>query len=113
MARLCRERAYGCEAISANAAGPGSRRRVASGWWPPRRTRCGPSTLEFGTTSDGRTLIPCDVTDEFTREALAAEVGRCFDADAAVAALDRLAAERGAPQFLRSNNGLELTGRGA
>lgn len=64
---------------------------------------------QFDTTSDGRQLKLCNVTDEFTREALAMDVERSFDADATIAVLDRLVAERGAPQFIRCDNGPELT----
>ena len=62
-------------------------------------------------TADGRELKFLNVVDEFTREALAIEVDRTIDADETVAVLERLAAERGAPENLRADNGPELTAR--
>lgn len=59
-------------------------------------------------TSDGRTLKLCNVADEFTREALPVDVGRGFDADATDAVLDRIAAHRGAPNFVRCDKGPQL-----
>jgi putative transposase len=62
-------------------------------------------------TADGRELKFLNVVDEFTREALATECERTIDADATVSVLERLVAERGAPENLRSDNGPELTAR--
>jgi putative transposase len=42
-----------------------------------------------------------NVIDEFMRECLAIEVDRSIGADSVVACLDRLAAERGAPAYVR------------
>ena len=65
---------------------------------------------QFDQTTDGRTLKLLNVVDEHTREALAITVDRRIDADATVAVLDRLVAERGAaPRFIRGDNGPELT----
>ena len=64
--------------------------------------------FQFDTTADGRTLKMLNVIDEFTRECLAIEVDRSIDADHVVAVLDRLAAERGAPVFVRFDNGPEF-----
>jgi putative transposase len=60
-------------------------------------------------TDDGRELKFLNVVDEFTREALAVEVDRSINAEETVAVLERLAAERGAPANIRSDNGPELT----
>ncbi len=60
-------------------------------------------------TDDGRELKFLNVVDEFTREALAIEVDRSIDAEQTVAVLERIAAERGAPANIRSDNGPELT----
>ncbi len=49
-----------------------------------------------------------NVIDEFTREALATDVERSIDADGVVACLERLAAERGAPVFVRFDHGPEF-----
>ena len=62
----------------------------------------------FDQTSDGRMLKLLNVIDEYTREALAIEVERSIDADAVVACLERLAAERGAPTYVRFDHGPEF-----
>jgi putative transposase len=64
---------------------------------------------EFDQTEDGRRLKLLNVVDEYTREALAIQVERRIDADATVSVLEGLVAERGAPQFVRCDNGPELT----
>jgi len=63
--------------------------------------------FQFDQTSDGRMLF-LNVLDEFTREALATDVERSIDADGAVRCLDRLAAERGAPVYMRFDHGPEF-----
>jgi len=65
---------------------------------------------QFDQTTDGRILKLLNVVDEHTREALTITVDRRIDADATVAALDRLVAQRGTtPRFIRCDNGPELT----
>lgn len=64
--------------------------------------------FQFDTTADGRTLKMLNVIDEFTREALAIEVGRSINADGVVAVLDRIALGRGAPVYVRFDNGPEF-----
>jgi putative transposase len=65
---------------------------------------------QFDQTTDGRILKLLNVVDEHTREALAITVDRRINADATVAVLDRLVAERQtAPRFIRCDNGPELT----
>ena len=60
-------------------------------------------------TACGRVLKLLNVVDEFTREALEMLVERSIDADTTVSVLERLVAERGAPEYLRMDNGPELT----
>lgn len=60
-------------------------------------------------TEDGRELKFLNIVDEFTREALAIEVDRSINAEETVAVLEHLAAKRGAPANIRSDNGPELT----
>ena len=62
----------------------------------------------FDATEDGRALKLLTVLDEYTRECLALVVGRSLTSHHVVATLDRLVAERGAPSFVRSDNGSEL-----
>jgi transposase InsO family protein len=64
--------------------------------------------FQFDETADQRRLKLLNVVDEFTREALAMRVGRSCDADAVVAVIEALVAERGAPEHLRMDNGPEL-----
>jgi putative transposase len=66
--------------------------------------------FQFDQTADGRILKLLHVVEEFTREALAIECRRRIDADATVAVLERLVAERGtAPRSIRCDNGPEMT----
>ena len=48
------------------------------------------------------------VIDEYTRECLALEVERSTTSSDVIGVLDRLIAERGAPVFIRSDNGPEF-----
>lgn len=60
-------------------------------------------------TDQGIELRFLNIVDEFTREALAIEVGRSFTADATVEVLIELVGRLGAPANIRSDNGPELT----
>ena len=64
--------------------------------------------FQFDTTVDGRTLKLLNVIDEYTRECPAIVVARSIGADQVVATLDRLAADRGVPGFVRFDNGPEF-----
>jgi transposase InsO family protein len=59
-------------------------------------------------TTDGRPLKLLPIEDEYTRECLALDVARSITARDVIRTLDRLFAERGAPGFLRSDNGPEF-----
>jgi putative transposase len=66
--------------------------------------------FQFDVTDDGRAIKLLYVVDEFTREALAMEAERSIDADHVVNVLDRIVAERGGyPEFVRCDNGPEMT----
>jgi putative transposase len=65
--------------------------------------------FQFDVTSTGRTLKLLNITDEFTRESLSDLVDYSIDADRTVEVLDNLVLERGAPEFIRCDNGPELT----
>jgi putative transposase len=92
------------------------RRRLGDSTVPAQRLRAErPNQVwafdfQFDQTADGRVLKLLNVVDEFTREALEMLVERSIDADKAVSVLERLAAERGAPEHLRCDNGPEMTG---
>jgi transposase InsO family protein len=62
-------------------------------------------------TEDGRQLKLLVVIDEFTRECLAAEVGRTFTARDVMLTLQYLFAVRGAPEHVRSDNGPEFVAK--
>lgn len=64
--------------------------------------------FQFDTTVDGRILKLLNIVDEFTRECPAIVVDRSIDADKVVATLEHLAARRGAPAFVRFDNGPEF-----
>jgi putative transposase len=64
--------------------------------------------FQFDETADGRRLKLANIVDEYTREALAMRVGRTCTADDLVDVLEGLVATRGAPQYLRADNGPEL-----
>jgi len=65
----------------------------------------------FDTLADGRSLKCLTVVDEWTRECLAIEVGSGIRAARVVEVLARLVSLRGAPRFLRSDNGPEFVSR--
>jgi putative transposase len=64
--------------------------------------------FQFDQTADAKTLKLLNVIDEHTRECPAIVVDRSIDADKVVATLDRVAAERGAPAYLRFDHGPEF-----
>ena len=66
--------------------------------------------FQFDQTSDGRILKLLNIVDEHSREELGGLVERRIDADRTVAALDDIVTKRGgAPEFIRCDNGPELT----
>lgn len=66
--------------------------------------------FQFDVTATGRTIKILHVVDEHTRESLADVVAYSVDADATVGVLDKIAGERHtSPQFIRCDNGPELT----
>jgi putative transposase len=64
--------------------------------------------FQFDETADGRRLKLTNIVDECTREALAMRVGRSCTADHLVEVIEELVAQRGAPAYLRMDNGPEL-----
>jgi len=65
---------------------------------------------QFDVTARGQIIKILHVVDEFTRESLADVADHSIDADATVAALDKIVGWRGRPpEFVRSDNGPELT----
>ena len=94
--------------------------------YAPKRRRVGESTVPaqrlraerpnhvwaldflFDATSDGRPIKVLTMCDEFTRESIGRRLGRSITADDVVATLDEARRRRGAPQFIRCDNGPEL-----
>ena len=67
--------------------------------------------FQFDDISRGRRIKILNVTDEFTREALAGQVARHLTARDTVEVLEQIAAERGAPTHIRCDNGPEFIAR--
>lgn len=62
-------------------------------------------------TEDGRRLKMMPVVDEHTRECLTIEVECSITAEDVISTLERLFDQRGAPAFVRSDNGPEFVAR--
>jgi putative transposase len=62
----------------------------------------------FDTTSDGRPFKVLSMCDEFSRESIGGEVGRSITADDVTRILDQAYHQRGAPLFIRADNGPEF-----
>jgi putative transposase len=66
--------------------------------------------FQFDQTADGRILKLLNIVDEHSREELGGLVERRIDADRRVSALDDIVAKKGeTPEFIRCDNGPELT----
>lgn len=62
-------------------------------------------------TLDGDTLKILTLTDEFTRQSLALRVAESFTSTDVKVVLQAVVAQRGAPRFIRSDNGSEFIAR--
>ncbi len=62
----------------------------------------------FDQTEEGKRLKWLPICDEFTRESVALEVERRMEARDVVRVLAAAVAERGAPAYIRSDNGPEF-----
>ena len=62
-------------------------------------------------THDGQPIRMLTVIDEYTRESLAIEVQRRLSSQDVLDVLRDLFVERGAPEFIRSDNGAEFTAK--
>lgn len=65
----------------------------------------------FDRTLDGDTLKILTLTDEFTRQSLALRVAESFTSVDVKVVLQAVVAQRGAPRFIRSDNGSEFIAR--
>jgi putative transposase len=88
------------------------RRRVPPGQARPTASRAANHVWAWDLVHDmcanGQRLKCLTVVDEFTRECLAIDVAASIRSERVVAVLARLVAARGAPGFLRSDNGPEF-----
>jgi putative transposase len=64
--------------------------------------------FQFDETADRRRLKLCNIVDEHTREALAIRVNRTCTAENVIAIIEQLITQRGAPTYLRADNGPEM-----
>ena len=62
----------------------------------------------FDACANGQRLKCLTIIDEWTHEALAIDVAGSIRSDRVIAVLSRLVSVRGAPRFLRSDNGPEF-----
>jgi putative transposase len=92
------------------------RQRLGTSTCPADRLRAGRAhhvwalDFQFDQTSDGKILKLLNIVDEHTREELGGLVERRIDADRTVACLDDIVKRKGvAPEFIRCDNGPELT----
>ena len=91
------------------------RKRVAAARPRPQAPR-GPNQVwsydfVFDHCANGQQLKCLTVTDEFTKEGLAIDVGGRIRSARVIEVLSRLVSERGAPAFLRSDNGPEFVSK--
>lgn len=91
------------------------RKRVAAARPRPQAPR-GPNQVwsydfVFDRCANGQQLKCLTVTDEFTKEGLAIDVDGRIRSPRVIQVLSRLVSERGAPVFLRSDNGPEFVSR--
>jgi putative transposase len=91
------------------------RRRIAAGRPRPLAPRGANQVwaydFVFDACANGQTLKCLTVVDEFTRECLAIEVGGSIRSGRVIEVLSRLVSVRGAPRYLRSDNGSEFISR--
>ena len=91
------------------------RKRIASGR-PRPNAPSGPNQVwsydfVFDWCANGQKLKCLTVSDEWTREGLAIEVDGRIRSPRVIEVLSRLVSERGAPRYLRSDNGPEFVSR--
>jgi putative transposase len=78
---------------------------------PSRPNQVWSDDFVFDHCANGPQLKCLTVTDEFTKEALAIDVDRRIRSPRVIEVLSRLISERGAPAFLRSDNGPEFVSK--
>ncbi len=76
-----------------------------------RGNSCVSYDFVFDRCANGQKLKCLTVPDEWTKEGLAIEVDGCIRSSRVIEVLSRIACERGAPLYLRSDNGPEFVSR--
>ena len=91
------------------------RRRIATGrprpLAPSGANQVWAYDFVFDACANGQTLKCLTVVDEFTRECLAIDVGGSIRSGRVMEVLSKLVSVRGAPRYLRSDNGSEFISR--
>jgi putative transposase len=91
------------------------RRRIATGRPRPHAPSAANHVwaydFVFDTCATGQTLKCLTVVDEYTRECLAIDVGGSIRSQRVIEVLSKLVSVRGAPRYLRSDNGPEFVSR--
>jgi len=91
------------------------RRRIATGrprpLAPSGANQVWAYDFVFDACANGQTLKCLTVVDEFTRECLAIDVGGSIRSGRLIEVLSKLVSVRGAPRYLRSDNGSEFISR--
>jgi putative transposase len=91
------------------------RRRIAAGrprpLAPSRANEVWAYDFVFDACAGGQMLKCLTVVDEFTRECLAIDVGSSIRSARVIEVLSKLVSVRGAPRYLRSDNGPEFVSR--
>jgi putative transposase len=91
------------------------RRRIATGrprpLAPSRANEVWAYDFVFDACAGGQTLKCLTVVDEYTRECLAIDVGSSIRSQRVIEVLSKLVSVRGAPRYLRSDNGPEFVSR--
>lgn len=78
---------------------------------PTQRNACWSVDFMSDSLVDGRAFRTFNVIDDFNREALWVEVDTSLPAQRVARVLDQIAAERGYPRSIRSDNGPEFIGK--
>ena len=88
------------------------KRRYGTGWERPQtathRNHVWTYDFTFDLTEYGLRLKLLTLLDEYTRESLVIQVEKRIDSGVLIETLDRLIAEHGAPEYIRSDNGPEF-----
>jgi putative transposase len=91
------------------------RRRIATGrprpLAPSAANQVWAYDFVFDACANGQTMKCLTVVDEFTRECLAIDVGGSIRSNRVIELLSKLVSVRGAPRYLRSDNGSEFISR--